>query len=133
VSQENVEVVRSVLTAISARDRDKALAFAHPEIVVDATRNVFNPATYVGIDGLQRMIAATEETWEEIRTEPLEYIDAGDRVVVIGWLVGKGRGSGVEVERHTAHVWTVSNGRVVGWELGYTNRHEALKAVGLEQ
>ena len=132
MSQENVEVVRSVLTAISAGDRDKALAFAHPEIVVDATRNVFNSATYVGIDGLQRMIA-TEETWEEIRTEPLEYIDAGDRVVVIGWLVGKGRGSGVEVERHTAHVWTVSNGRVVRWELGYTNRHEALKAVGLEQ
>jgi len=99
MSQENVEIVRSVLAAISAGDRDKALAFADPEIVVDMTRNVFNPATYVGTSGLQRMIAAMDETWEEIHTEPYEYIDAGDRVVVIGRLVGRGKGSGVEVER----------------------------------
>jgi ketosteroid isomerase-like protein len=48
-------------------------------------------------------------------------------------MVGKGRGSGVEVERHTAHLWTLRNGRVVRWELGYTNRREALKAVGLAE
>jgi ketosteroid isomerase-like protein len=133
MSQENVEIVRSVLAAISAGDRDKALAFADPEIVVDMTRNVFNPATYVGISGLQRMIADMDETWEEIHTEPYEYIDAGDRVVVIGQLVGRGKGSGVEVERPTAHVWTVRNGRVVRWVLNYTNRSEALEAAGLEE
>ncbi len=44
MSQENVEVVRSVLAAIAVGDQERAVAFLDPQIVVDATRNVFKPA-----------------------------------------------------------------------------------------
>lgn len=58
-------------------------------------------------------------------------IDAGSRVVVVGRLVGKGKASGVEVEQPIAGIWNVRDGRVVRVELGYTDRAEALAAVGL--
>ena len=37
------------------------------------------------------------DVWEEIRFEPLDFVDVGERVVVVERLVGKGKGSGVEV------------------------------------
>jgi ketosteroid isomerase-like protein len=132
VSQENVEVVREVVAARAAGNRERSLGFLHPEIVVDGSRNVFNPASCVGIDGLRRMASERDDVWEEFRIEAEEFIDAGDQVVVVGRLFGKGRGSGVEVESPTAQVFTVREGRVVRWEFGYADRAEAFKAVGLE-
>jgi ketosteroid isomerase-like protein len=133
MSQENVEVVRSAVAAIAVGDRERAFAFFDPQIVVDATRYVFNPATYVGFEGLRQMAAATDETWEGIHMEAVEFIDAGDQVVVIGRLVGKGKGSGVEVAQPAGQVCTLRNGRIVRWEIGYTDRSEALDAVGLRE
>lgn len=68
-----------------------------------------------------------------MRLEPLEFIDAGDRVVVFSRLVGKGRGGGVGVERFSAQIATLRNGRLVRWEIGYTDREAALEAAGLQE
>ena len=68
--------------------------------------------------------------WDEIRFEPLEYIDAGESVVVDARLVGQGKKSGVAVERTWSYVWTLRSGRVIRME-GYADRAEALKAAGL--
>ena len=46
MSEENVEIVRSVYEA--GGDRERVLALADPDIVVDETRRVFNPTTHVG-------------------------------------------------------------------------------------
>ena len=133
MSQENVEVVRSVYTAWNRGDRETALGFAHPEIVIDASRRAFNPTTYVGKEGARRLFADMDEVWEQFHTELDELIDATDRVVVIGRLIGKGRASGVEVEQPIAGVCTVRDGRIVRVELNYTDRRKALKAAGLSE
>jgi ketosteroid isomerase-like protein len=106
---------------------------AFTDIVIDATRFVFNPATYRGIEGARQLQATTDDGWEEMRTEPLRLIDAGERVVVIGRLVGKGKDSGARVERPTGQVWTIRDGLVVRWEIGFTDPNEALDAVGLAE
>ncbi len=133
MSQENVAVVRTVLAAMSVGDPEAAFALADPGVVIDTTRFVFNPSTYVGIEGLRQLWTETNEGWEEMRTEPDEFIDAGERVVVIGRLVARAKASGVKVERPTGQVWTIRSGLVVRWEIGYTDPREALKAVGLEE
>ncbi len=131
MSQENIEVVRSLYAALNRGDREAALGFADPDIEVDASRLVFNPTTYVGMDGLRRMADARDEVWEEFRYEVIDFREAGDRVVVVERLIGKGKGSGVEVDRVYAAIWTVRDGRVVRMEIGYTDPAEALAAVGL--
>ena len=134
MSQENVEIVRNALRAFAEGSRDKVLALVDPEVVIDATRRVLNPATYVGIEGARQMFAAMDETWEEVRLDEQEFIDSGDRVVVISQMIGKGRGSGVEVERPlNGQVWTIRDDRVTCLELGFTDRDEALKAAGLSE
>jgi len=133
MSQENVEIVERVLAAMSEGDTETAFALVDPDVVIDTTRFVFNPATYVGVEGIRQLQAITNEGWEEMRTEPLRFIDAGEHVVVIGQLVGRGRDSGVRVERPTGQVWTIRDGLVVRWEIGYTDPNEALESLGLTE
>lgn len=54
---------------------------------------------------------------------------------MIAWLallrhVGRGKGSGAELELRDAHVWTVRDGLAVRWRT-YLDRAEALRDVGL--
>ena len=133
MSQENVEIVRRVFAALSRGDRETAFGFADPEIVVDATRRVFNPTTYVGLEGIRQWASDMDEIWEEFHAEVREFIEAGDHVVVILRLHGKGKASRVDVEQSVAGVWTVRNGQVVRIEIGYTDPRQALEAAGLSE
>jgi uncharacterized protein len=133
VSQENVEVVQRVLAAFGRYDERSVLGLLDPQVVFDATRRKVNPRIYIGMDGLRQMLADRDEVWEVFRTEPREFIDAGDRVVVTGLWVGKGKGSGIQVQQPTVHVFTLRDGRVVRWELGHTDRSQALEAADLRE
>ena len=134
MSEENVEIVRRALDSVTTKGLDRSLEFFDPEIVVDASRNVLNPTTYTGIEGLRQWLAGLSETWQAIRVEPVEFIDAGERVVVMSQLIGTGRSSGIEVQRPTSgQIATVRDGRVHRWEIGYTSRDEALEAAGLQE
>ena len=132
MSQENLEIVRRVLAAAAAGNREEAIGLLDPEVVVDATRRILNPETYSGVDGVRRMLAEIDETWDELRVVDYDLLDAGDKVAVVSKLVGKGRASGIEVERtFNGQVWTVAQGRVVRMEFGFTSREAMLEAAGL--
>ena len=46
-------------------------------------------------------------------------------------MAGRGRGSGVELDVNTVHVWTVRGGAAVAWT-AYRNREDALRALRSE-
>ncbi len=134
MSQENVEIVRQLFAAWNKGDRAEALELVDPDIVIDATRRVFNPTTYEGMEGVQRMLSDLDDVWDRFRADlSMEFIDAGERVVVVGRMRAKGKGSGVEVDRSFAAIWTIRGGRVIRWELGYEDRRAAVEAAGLSE
>jgi ketosteroid isomerase-like protein len=68
---------------------------------------------------------------EELRLEPQEFVDAGDRVATRLRHPGRGRGSGVELEVELYHqVATFRDGRIVRMEY-FAEWAEALEAAGL--
>ena len=73
-----------------------------------------------GRDGLKR--------WIEWRMEPERFLPAGDRVVVLIHILARGHLSGVELDRETAHVWSVADDRVTKCQV-YFDRSEALDEV----
>ena len=83
-----------------------------------------------GIDSVSRYIERFSNHWDEIRFDPEEVVDAGDRVVVIARLVGRWKASGVAVERLWAYVWTFRDGRALRME-GFADRAQAIAAAGL--
>jgi ketosteroid isomerase-like protein len=72
------------------------------------------------------------EAWDEFRLEAEEYFAAGEGVVAFVRAVGRGRGSGVEVDFRSAWLMTLRDGRVVRARL-YRDRTKALEAAGLAE
>ena len=67
--------------------------------------------------------------WERpIRIEPEEFIQSGDRILVMIRWSGRGKGSGVQIEAEGAHLWTFRDGLVVDYGV-YRDRAEARAAL----
>jgi ketosteroid isomerase-like protein len=135
MSRQNVQVVRDVM-ALRDRVRESGedplrSELIAPDAEIDMSRRVFNPARYHGIDGWARLNAEIREVWDEFRGTPEQFIDAGDRVVVVERIHARGRGSGVVLEtRRSATIWTLRDGQVTRVQIGF-DPQEALQAVGL--
>ena len=128
-----MEIVRRVTEILSnayktGEATDDLFALCAPDFQMDASRRVFNPATYHGHDGLRRAIREIAEAWEDFREENERLIDVGDQVLVLQTIAGRGRASGVEVRAPGALIWTVREGRVVE-VAAFLDQDEALKAV----
>jgi ketosteroid isomerase-like protein len=55
--------------------------------------------------------------FESVDFVPEEFLDEGDRVVVVFRFTGIGRGSGVRIDERLCHVWTIRDGRAVRMEV----------------
>ena len=110
----------------------KILEFLDPEIEwAPAIARRMTGASYRGHAGVRQWVEDTLEVWEEFRPEPVEFIDAGDHVVVdVRWR-GRGRASAVEVDEKVTQVFTFRGGKIVRAET-FTDRGQALQAAGCE-
>lgn len=122
MSQENVEIVRHALKAKQSEFAD----LLDPAVRLDLSERVFNPAVYEGYHGIMQWRAEVGEVWESYVSEPEEFIDFGQTVVVFTRERGRGRGSGVEIDRSTALLYRVRAGRVTEIRL-YHERDRAVQ------
>ena len=129
---ENAEVVRRAHEALNSGDMDALVALCDKEFRLDMSDRVFNPAVYEGHDGIRRFYSEVRDVWESYVWEPEQLIEAGPDVVALLRSTGRGRGSGVEVERETAMVWSVREGRATVVRF-FRDRAEALRAPRLEE
>jgi len=70
------------------------------------------------------------EAWENFELSLEDPVEAGDQVVVSMLVRASGRGSGVQLQGQGANVFTVRNGKIVGFRL-FQSRDQALEAAGL--
>jgi ketosteroid isomerase-like protein len=98
MSQDNVEIVRRIYEAFNEgnrrerAERSRYPEFFAPDIELDLSRNVFNPVTDRGYEGIERLVGMVNDVWDDFRFEVEELIDAGDHVVAQVKLLGKGEG-----------------------------------------
>jgi ketosteroid isomerase-like protein len=132
MSQQNVNAVRASWEAWERGDVEATFAIYDPAIEIFDHDLPDAKASYTGLDGLGQWQADWEASWASWRWEAQDFIDAGDRVVVVLRVHATGRGSGVEVERLDGAVFTLRGGRCIRFDY-YGSKAEALKAVGLEE
>jgi ketosteroid isomerase-like protein len=88
---------------------------------------------YRGSAGNRAALSRWAEIWgPDSRSEPVEVIDLGDRLVVLGSMPTRGRASGVPVTQEYAWVFTMNEGKVTRQQ-EYLRHAEALAAVGLSE
>jgi ketosteroid isomerase-like protein len=132
VSEENMDIVRAFLDAGERRDWTRLAELADPEVeLLGTVGGVEEGRVTRGLaDVIREVDEEDREAWEERRLEPVEFLDAGDEVVVFLHEFRRGKSSGVELEVDTAVIYTVREGRVTRMQ-GYMDRAAAQKAAGL--
>jgi ketosteroid isomerase-like protein len=131
MSEENVEVVRQRFDAFNRGDIAALIALTDPDAVWWDRVDDVGAAVYRGRDAsMQHLDEITGDT--KLRVEALDYVEAGDLVVVPVRLVGRGRASGAPFEEMEVHVFRLRDGLVIETR-EYRELSEALKAVGLAE
>src|SRR6476646_4658870 len=144
MSQENVELVRSVLPGpdadlIALFNDDSASGelmqtigrVLDPDFVSVKHVPGAEPETAPGLHGLRAGWLDWLAPWASYRTETEEVLDLGDRVVSVLCDYARREPDAPEVALKSAAVWTVRDGRIVRAEFYTGGRDEALKAAGL--
>jgi ketosteroid isomerase-like protein len=100
----------------------------HPEMKGEAF-GMGEPIRFESYDEFLDAMREWLSTWERpIRIEAEDFIERGDRILVLIHWSGRGKGSGVEIEGRGGHLWTFREGLVVGHET-YRDRDEARAAL----
>ena len=137
MSRENVEVVRRSLDAFN-----RVGASGDLTELVQVQREFADPAIeYIPVVEGMRICGHEDlldywhrwfEPWNEIRWDIEEVIDAGEQMLAVFTVVGRGKGSGMEITQRGFVVFDVRGGRIARVR-EYLTRDEALEAVGLSE
>src|SRR5262245_13042602 len=132
MSQENVEVVRAAFEAWNAGDMDAVRELLDPDAMIVRGLEGWpegSEAT-VGREAMMQFFETVRQAWDVDTLEPVELLDAGDRVVV-RW-IWHGAGHGPEARMQFSQVFTLRKGKVFLAEY-FWNHAEAVEAVGLSE
>ena len=133
MSQENVEILRRLFETWNRGDFDAVAAFYDPEVEFNPGRLPPGEKTrYIGREGVKEWIRNANDEWDSVTAEPEERIEVGsDRILAIDRWHFHG-GDGIEIEEELPTIFTFRNGLIVRGD-GFTDRAEALEAVGLSE
>ena len=131
MSKENVETFRLGAEAIQRGDLEAVLSVTQPDVIVEPLRAATEGA-YVGHAGVRQFLADTAETFEFFRPDYTDIRDLGDRVLAIGSIRVRGRGSGLETDIPTAAIAEYRDGLLWRYK-DYGEARDALEAAGLQK
>jgi ketosteroid isomerase-like protein len=132
MSQEEVEIVRRIYEVWGAEGSPVASGLLDPEVEWVNPPEAVEPGTRQGIDAFATAAQTVADTFEGVGVEIEEFVDAGELVVVLATLRGRGRGSGAAVERKQGYVWTIQEGKAVRFQW-FNSPAKALEAAGLSE
>ena len=132
MARDKVDVAKRVVDAYNRRDVDGLFAeLATPDFEwYPGIVRALDGGGYRGREGVERFAVDTEENWAEFQIMPEEFRDLGDRVLVLGRIKGRGKGSGAPVDAPQAIILDFRGDRI--WRSRvYLDRAEGLRAAGL--
>lgn len=132
MSEENLARLRAATEAFNQRDGTKFDRLLAPDAEIIPVRAAIEGTTYRGPDAASQYVAAVDESWESLRWEVDEVREAGDSVVALGHIRGRGRGTGATID--TRGGWVAQfRGDLIARFRTCTSREEALEAAGLSE
>lgn len=130
MSERNVEIVRRILEVWGEEGSPVPSGLLDPEIEWVNPPDAVEGGVRRGIHAFELATQSVEETFSGPRLEIERMSAAGEDVVVIATLHGRGAGSGAEVARRQGYVWTIRDGRAVRFRW-FNDPREAFEAAGL--
>jgi ketosteroid isomerase-like protein len=130
MSQENVEVVRRLIAALSERDAEGYIALCAADVQMVSPVAAIEGTT-VGAEGIRQFFSGLKEAWSEFHMDVERIQAVGDsQVLALMNMSGVSEG-GIPIAQPLSSVYDLAAGRLRRVHV-YLDRSDALKAVGLE-
>ena len=130
VSREDIDSLRQFLT-VNERGVKAATAefehLLHPDFGIDEAADVPDAENYTGREAFIENLEKLEDAFDELRIDPVEFVDLGDHLVVVVVMSGRGRGSGAPVNMTFAQLWSIQDGKAVSLR-DFQTKTEAIQA-----
>ena len=130
MSGENVELAHRMIEWFNAGDVDAGQAHSTDDVEFVTLRAQLEDTVYRGPGAAAALAADNDESWEELGFDAEALRDGGERVVAIGRLSARARGTGAEVSARVTILFEFRRDRVSRVRT-YTDVEEALEAAGL--
>jgi ketosteroid isomerase-like protein len=133
MSKENVEIVRRIYDLVNTAGLEAVDGFLDAEVEVVPPPNWIEGSTLRGRKQVREFARQWMETFEDFSVEPEQFVDAGGEGVVV-YVRDRGliKGSDTEIDTRLLHVWTLTAGKVIRWQI-FAEEEQALKAAGLSE
>ena len=134
MSQENAEAMRRGIERFNRGGNDDAMLDALYDVDAVFYSRADEPDTgvYVGREAIRGMMRMWRSMFEEFQFVVDEYVEAGDSLVMPGWISVRARGGSADIRQPYAWVAKMREGKVMEVR-EYRTKEEALEAAGLAQ
>ena len=135
MSQENVETFKRAVEANNRGDYEAFLEEFDPDVEFQGVMGVMfggEATVFRGHAGVVEYLRDLDEGFTVRDVQWSEFRDLGERLVVLGYVRGRGRESGIELDSQYGAVAEFKKGKVIRYR-DYFDHREALEAAGLSE
>jgi uncharacterized protein len=129
--ERTITALRGAYAAFNRGDIDAAVVPLDEHIEWSEPTEFPGGGTYHGREGARRYLSQSQASLAEGTSEPVQFISAGNRIVVFVHAHVRPQGSREWHDIDLANVYTIRDGRIVQMR-AFANRQEALRWVGAE-
>jgi len=115
MTDDNIAIIRQSYEAYERGDLTTVFSLFHPEIEIYQTELLPWGGQYKGHEQVQAFFHKLNQ-YTEAQPEPIDFIAAGDAIVVVGRLQGKARATERSFDMKIIHVWTVMDQKIIRFE-----------------
>jgi ketosteroid isomerase-like protein len=117
MSDSDIETVRRLYERVNEGGIEAAIGLIAEDFVAEVPPSMSaEPDVYRGHEGVRRYFAGFEGLMEDVRFEPLEFVEEGDAVIVCLRFSGRGVTSGIDVGQFATVIQRVRDGKVTSME-----------------
>jgi ketosteroid isomerase-like protein len=127
-----IATLRAAYAAFNRGDIEAAVQALDAQIEWTEPPEFPGGGTYHGCEGAKQYLAQSRAAWAEVISEPVQFIPAGDRIVVFVHARVRPKNSREWQEVNLADVYTFRGGKAVAMR-AFADRQEALRWVGAER
>jgi len=112
MSDSNVEILKKGYVAFGKGDLPTVLSLFDPKIDWYEAESLPYGGRHIGHDAVvENVFSKLSTEWDGYTVSPIEYIDSGETIVVLGKYSGTFKETGKSMEADFAHVWRFSDGK----------------------
>lgn len=127
MSAQDVETLRRGYEAFARQDLEAVMAAFHPDIEWRSPDSTPLGGHYRGQDAVKGFFGKLAQRFQRLSVEPLEFLDAGDAIVVV--TRDRGAGSAGDFDMESIHLWRMRDGKAASFT-EYLDTARILQAIG---